>query len=476
MSNARNLSNFRPSASGQVETADIADAAVTAGKLDTGAAASNLGNYVSTVNGSTGAVTVQPTLVSGTNIKTVNGSSVLGSGDLVIDALPSQTGNSGKYLTTDGTNASWATIPLPSEIITPTNTSPANGATGQTETPTLTSSTYYSLYGYSHAASQWQVSTSSGFGTTVVNTGDDASNKTSYTISAGVLSVSTTYYWRVRYKDSNGTYSEWSTATTFTTAASFSYSIEVLRIAGGGSGGAAGGGGGAGGMLVESRSVTPGTGYSVGIGGGGTGVTYASDGNQGGSTTFTGMTTCVGGGRGVHDQSSADGGSGGGRGYGASSGGNATSGQGSNGGWGGTSGGTGGNGGSATSAYSTWASATSSGVSGAYAGGGGGGDRNGSYPGGGGGGKGGTGGNASGSRLGGGGGAGNGSGDSGGQSATANTGSGGGACSQSGTSGNGGSGLVIVRYTGSQKGSGGTVYSSGGYTYHKFTGNGTFTA
>ena len=27
-----------------------------------------------------------------------------------VDALPSQTGNSGKYLTTDGTNASWATL------------------------------------------------------------------------------------------------------------------------------------------------------------------------------------------------------------------------------------------------------------------------------------------------------------------------------------------------------------------------------
>lgn len=27
-----------------------------------------------------------------------------------VDALPSQTGNSGKYLTTDGTNASWATV------------------------------------------------------------------------------------------------------------------------------------------------------------------------------------------------------------------------------------------------------------------------------------------------------------------------------------------------------------------------------
>lgn len=65
-------------------------------------------NAVTSVNGSTGAVTVQATLVSGTNIKTINGSSVLGSGDLTVGGLPSQTGNAGKFLTTDGTDASWS--------------------------------------------------------------------------------------------------------------------------------------------------------------------------------------------------------------------------------------------------------------------------------------------------------------------------------------------------------------------------------
>jgi hypothetical protein len=40
----------------------------------------------------------------------------------------------------------------------------------------------------------------------------------------------------------------------------------------------------------------------------------------------------------------------------------------------------------------------------------------------------------------------------------------------------GGSGIVIIRYTGSQRGSGGTVTSSGGYTYHTFTSSGTYTA
>jgi hypothetical protein len=35
---------------------------------------------------------------------------------------------------------------------------------------------------------------------------------------------------------------------------------------------------------------------------------------------------------------------------------------------------------------------------------------------------------------------------------------------------------VIVRYSGSQAATGGTVSSSGGYTIHSFTGDGTFRA
>lgn len=51
----------------------------------------------------------QEQLVSGTNIKTINSNSILGSGNLDIDGLPSQTGNNGKVLMTNGTTASWET-------------------------------------------------------------------------------------------------------------------------------------------------------------------------------------------------------------------------------------------------------------------------------------------------------------------------------------------------------------------------------
>ena len=56
----------------------------------------------------------QDTLVSGTNIKTINNESLLGSGNITADnVLPTQTNNSGKYLTTNGTTASWATVSVP---------------------------------------------------------------------------------------------------------------------------------------------------------------------------------------------------------------------------------------------------------------------------------------------------------------------------------------------------------------------------
>lgn len=110
----------------------------------------------------------------------------------------------------------------PPAIRTPANISPAQSATGDTETPTLSGSIYLSLYGLAMVAAQFQVSTTADFGATVVSTGDIAGTATTYTVSAGVLAVSTAYYWRVRYKDVEGVYSAWSAPTSFTTAASFS--------------------------------------------------------------------------------------------------------------------------------------------------------------------------------------------------------------------------------------------------------------
>jgi hypothetical protein len=72
--------------------------------------------------------------VPGTRTLTINGTSYDLSADRTwtIDALPSQTGNSGKYLTTNGTTASWATItanPALDDLSDVTITSPSSGQT-----------------------------------------------------------------------------------------------------------------------------------------------------------------------------------------------------------------------------------------------------------------------------------------------------------------------------------------------------------
>ena len=88
----------------------------------------------------------QATLVSGTNIKTVNGNSILGSGNVDIDALPSQTGQSGKFLTTNGTAASWANVDaLPSQT----------GQSGKYLTTDGTTSSWATVEASSVAVGHW---------------------------------------------------------------------------------------------------------------------------------------------------------------------------------------------------------------------------------------------------------------------------------------------------------------------------------
>lgn len=256
---------------------------------------------------------------------------------------------------------------------------------------------------------------------------------------------------------------------TFTSSGNFVLSatknIEYIMVAGGGSSGRYGGGGGAGGMLAGSVSnLAPNT-YPIVVGAGGvhTGAnTGNNDADNGDNTTFNSL-TAIGGGKGATGGDNGfDGGSGGGGSYGGTSGGNGTSGQGNNGGGSSysnpyPSGGGGGKGAAGTNAssayqagsggdgintYSAWATATSTGDSGYYAGGGAGGVAAGSgYHSGGSGGTGGQGGGGNG-----------GAGGSGQQAGQANTGGGGGSGAYNGSSStgfptNGGSGIVIIRYS-----------------------------
>jgi len=282
---------------------------------------------------------------------------------------------------------------------------------------------------------------------------------------------------------------EWYNAT-YTTWVNFAdsapYAIDYLVVAGGGGGGGTyssggyvgGGGGGAGGYIATTYTAAGGTAYTVTVGAGGAGGSSSgspTNGSQGTSSVFS-SSTAIGGGGGGNGSNTFNGGSGGsgggGSGY-SGLGGAGTSGQGNSGG-NGQSGGNypaGGGGGAAAAGGNATTSVAGSGGNGLnwqslgtyYAGGGGGGLYN----------------TTSNFGTGGAGGGGNGAGTGSlGSNATANTGGGGGGAgmNSSGTNGNGGSGIVIIRYSGAQRGTGGTVTSAGGYTYHTFTSSGTYTA
>jgi hypothetical protein len=268
------------------------------------------------------------------------------------------------------------------------------------------------------------------------------------------------------------------------------YVVNYLVVGGGGGGGgfssgnSCGGGGGAGGVLTGTAIVTQGVAYTVTVGTGGAGGTTANRGTQGLNSSITGGVINVvaygGGGGGSYSQPPSNGGGGGGgQGYNGSNAayqigygtpgqgfwGEAGSATGTSAGGGGGSGASGANPGSTTAGGAGGAakSLTILGAAAYYAGGGGGGASS----------TGGTGANSV--------------GGNGGTSAAvptagaANTGSGGGGSGgytpYAGAAG--GSGTIIIYYTGIQRGIGGnTVSTVANVTGHYFTstGNSTFTA
>jgi hypothetical protein len=274
------------------------------------------------------------------------------------------------------------------------------------------------------------------------------------------------------------------------------YQVDLLVVSGGGAGGgrAGGAGGGGGGVKQSTVNFNSGFEYTVTVGAGGAGSNPGP--GSSGSASSLGTFASIGGGYGAGaaaaasgQYAGASGGSGGG-GTADSSGtyaaGSGTSGQGFAGGSGATdhpstytyinAGGGGGAG--AVGANATASSAGNGGVGvnwkslGAFYGGGGGGGT--TYSG-----------TAKTAGTGGSGGGGNGVANTSSLpgNGTANTGGGGGGAASiwgnggsTTVGGNGGSGVVVVRYFGPQRATGGTVTSSGGYTYHTFTSSGVFTA
>ena len=266
----------------------------------------------------------------------------------------------------------------------------------------------------------------------------------------------------------------------------YSDPVEVLIVAGGGGGGVGsngGGGGGAGGVKYIANSGTLLASYSVTVGAGGAGSTGRGSGTNGSDSAF-GLTTATGGGRGGGhtngggSTSPNSGGSGGGGSYNAG-GAAGVSGQGfaggsgaanlglptpsDSGGGGGGAGAVGANGQGSSGGAGAGGAGASYDISGKptiYAGGGAGATNDTNVRALGGSGGGGDGGTPN---------------SKNGENGLANTGSGGGGGNGGGgNSGSGGSGVVIIRYLGNPKATGGTITQVGSYTIHTFTSSGTF--
>lgn len=209
-------------------------------------------------------------------------------------------------------------------IYKPSITSPTASQILANRTPTITASAFSKYGNITHSSTDWQVSDSSDFNTIRWSSTDDSANKT--TITAADLAGGDRYV-RVRYKGSNGIYSDWSDAVAFTSPwasgsnttltsptnfdinASSTVTIQAgtyrVTLWGGGGGGAAGGGngprngGGAGSVSKDVTYATPtsvpftiGTkgGYGNQNSGGGTGGSPGggSGGNSGGGVEWTG--------------------------------------------------------------------------------------------------------------------------------------------------------------------------------------------
>ena len=112
----------------------------------------------------------------------------------------------------------------PTDLLAPVNTTPASGATGIGAQPALVCGPYYELYGAAQAAIQVQLHTANVWTTPLHDSGEKPA-ATSYLLPAGLLVVGTTYWWRARYKSARAGWGDWSTPTSFTTAASFGHYV-----------------------------------------------------------------------------------------------------------------------------------------------------------------------------------------------------------------------------------------------------------
>ena len=126
-------------------------------------------------------------------------------------------------------------------VSTPALVSPANNAVDVVEQPTMQTGAFAVTGGAdTHAASQWQIRTSTGtWDVPLWDSGEDLANLLSAIVPAGVLSAGqSVYYLRARHKGTALGWSDYSTETKITTKQAFANIIGVCCTATGGDGGA----------------------------------------------------------------------------------------------------------------------------------------------------------------------------------------------------------------------------------------------
>lgn len=218
---------------------------------------------------------------------------------------PSQTANSGKYLTTDGTNTSWATVaasPAGSNTQVQFNNSGVFGAAStftwngtSLSVPALAATTSVTTPLVQSSASNLALTASTGIVDASGNTG-------ALTMPKGTTAQrpATPVAGMTQYNTSTAI-PEFYNGTSWVIFGTGIYNASYLVVAGGGSGGGinGGGGGGAGGFLTNSATLTAGAVYTITVGAGGASATSGASGSSGSNSSISliGITASGGGGR-----------------------------------------------------------------------------------------------------------------------------------------------------------------------------------
>ena len=200
------------------------DSVTTAKILDGNVTNAKLANSSVTINGTAVSLGGSATIVTGIPATLLDAK-----GDLIVasandTAARLAVGADNTFLVADSsaaTGLAWKS----SIVATPTITAPTSGATNLGPTVAFTATAFVSVAD-THASSDWQVASDSGFATIVSSTTNDTVNLTSWT--SGDLAANTTFYARVRYKGTSGNYSSWSAAVSFTTKSVYAFRINGI--------------------------------------------------------------------------------------------------------------------------------------------------------------------------------------------------------------------------------------------------------